>query len=150
MFKDILIQKLAEQNITRNSLAEKAGIKQSSFSRIMTGDIKNPGVHTVAKIAKELNCSIDELIGRKVKGGAKEKDSHQVEERLEFDPKLAATTADAVLNLLDQAEQKVKLEDFLSIAREVYQYSLDKNSDMVDEHFAKWFIKNFFSSKDSN
>ena len=149
MFKDILIQKLAEQNITRNMLAEKAGINQSSFSRIMTGDIKNPGVHTVAKIAQELNCSIDELIGRKVKG-TKGKGNNQESEQLKFDPKLAAATADVVLNLLDQAKQKVKLEDFLSIAREVYQYSLDKNSDTADEHFAKWFIKHFFSSKDTN
>ena len=88
MFKEKLIQKLAEQNITRNSLAEKAGINQSSFSRIMTGDIKNPGVHTVGKIAKELNCSIDELIGRKVKG-AKHEEDNQGPEKLTFDPKLA-------------------------------------------------------------
>ena len=148
MFKDRLAKKLEEQKISRNAFATKIGINQSSFSRIMTGDIKNPGVHTVAKIAKELNCSIDELIGREVKGSLVKEDT-TVSEKLKFDRKLVFDTTDAVLNLLE-AKQNVKFEEFLNIAREVYQYNLEKNSNVTDEHFTKWFIKHFFSSKDTN
>lgn len=114
----------------------------------MTGAIKNPGVHTVAKIAKELNCSIDELIGRNVKS-SKVKEDVQEPEKLKFDRKLVFETTDVVLNLLEE-KQKVKFEEFLSIAKEVYQYNLEKNSDIADEHFTKWFIKHFFSSKDTD
>lgn len=147
MFKDRLLQKLAEQGdkISHTALAKKVGIKQSYFSRIITGGIKNPGVYTVRKIAQELNCSTDELIGRKIKGSASKPKSH----KLEFHSELAFEAINLVLTLLDQSKQSVELDEFFNIAQEVYQYSLDKNSNTVDKVFADWFVKYFIASKAS-
>lgn len=149
VLKENLAKKLAEQEgkITRSMLASKAGISQASFSNIMTGEIKNPGVYIVAKIAKELNCSIDELIGRKAKKG-KQKQDQQISDKVQIKPELALNTAMAVLDLLSKAKKEISFKEFLHVTEEVYKYNIGKNTKAaVDEYFAKWFIEQFINSK---
>lgn len=148
MLKENLAKKLAAQNckITRNALASKAGISQASFSNIMTGEIKNPGVYTVAKIAKELNCSIDELIGRNTQE-SKSKNTSKSIEQINFQSDLALGSAMAVLDLLNKAKQDVSFKEFLHIVATVYKYSIGKKANIVDEYFANWFVQDFIDSK---
>ncbi len=148
MLKDNLAKKLAEQDgkNTRNILASKAGISQASFSNIMTGDIKNPGVYIVAKLAKELNCSIDELIGRNTQVSKSKKTSKGIAPII-FQPDLALKTSMTVLDLLDKTKQDVSFKEFLHITAAVYKYSVGKKENLVDEYFAGWFVQDFLDSK---
>lgn len=50
------------KKMTQNELAEASGIKQATISDIETGDIKNPGIETIKKLAKALNVKIQKLI----------------------------------------------------------------------------------------
>lgn len=150
MLKDNLAKKLAEQGnrITRNTLASKVGISQASFSQIMTGAVKNPGVYTIAKIAKELGCSIDELIGRDAYVSKK---IASETEQIECNPDLALNVATTVLDALEEVTKaEIDFEALLEIISSVYKYSVGKNPDLVDEYFAKWFIQHFIDSMRSN
>ena len=46
-------------------LSSKIGISKEQLRLIIAGKTKNPSVYTVAKIAEVLECSIEELIGKK-------------------------------------------------------------------------------------
>jgi transcriptional regulator with XRE-family HTH domain len=51
-----------KRRLTQDKLAKIADITYTSITKIETGVIKSPSVQTVAKIAKALDISLDELI----------------------------------------------------------------------------------------
>lgn len=51
-----------KKKLTQDKLARLADISYTSITKIETGVIKKPSVQTVAKIAKALGVSVDELI----------------------------------------------------------------------------------------
>ncbi|MBX6362192.1 MAG: helix-turn-helix transcriptional regulator [Acidobacterium ailaaui] len=48
--------------LSQDELARKADVPYTTLTKIETGVIKKPSVYVVAKIAKALNISIEELI----------------------------------------------------------------------------------------
>ncbi|HUT20025.1 MAG TPA: helix-turn-helix transcriptional regulator [Anaerolineae bacterium] len=53
-----------EQGLSQKEAAEAAGIDQSYLSMIESGQRRNPGARIVARLAKVLDVSIDELAAR--------------------------------------------------------------------------------------
>jgi len=51
-----------KNNLTQEKLAIKAGVSYTTLTKIESSVIKRPAVQTIAKIAKAMNISIDELI----------------------------------------------------------------------------------------
>lgn len=47
---------------TVDSLAHESGVTKSRISEIETGVTKNPGVLTVAKLARALRVTVDEIV----------------------------------------------------------------------------------------
>jgi DNA-binding XRE family transcriptional regulator len=57
------IKKLrAKLNLTQDDLARKSGVKYTTLSKIESGVVTKPTVHIIAKIAKALNTSIEDLL----------------------------------------------------------------------------------------
>lgn len=52
----------AKLYLTQDDLARKSGVKYTTLSKIESGVVTKPTVHIMAKIAKALNISLDELI----------------------------------------------------------------------------------------
>ena len=50
-----------KKNLTQDKLARLSDIPYTSITKIETGVIKKPSLQTVAKIARVLNVSLDEL-----------------------------------------------------------------------------------------
>jgi len=48
--------------LSQDEFARKAGIPYTTLTKIETGVIKKPSVFVMAKIAKALNITVDELI----------------------------------------------------------------------------------------
>jgi len=61
--KEILNSLLLKRNISKKSLAKGAGVGQSSFNKITTGETANPQIESVSKIASYLGLTVSELIG---------------------------------------------------------------------------------------
>jgi len=51
-----------KQRLSQEDFAQKSGVKYTTLTKIETGVIKTPSVAIVAKIAKALDVSIEELI----------------------------------------------------------------------------------------
>ena len=51
-----------KRKISQGQLEKMSGIKQAIISQIETEYIHNPGVFTVAKLARGLKCTVDDLI----------------------------------------------------------------------------------------
>jgi len=57
------IKKLrAKLDLTQDDLAKKADIKYTTLMKVESGTVNKPSVQTMAKIAKALAVSIEELI----------------------------------------------------------------------------------------
>lgn len=52
---------LANKEITRKQLSEKSGVSEVTISRIING-VQIPRIGTISKIAKALNCKVEDLI----------------------------------------------------------------------------------------
>jgi len=52
----------AKLNLTQDDLARKSGVKYTTLSKIESGVVTKPTVHIMAKIAKALNVSIEDLL----------------------------------------------------------------------------------------
>ena len=57
------IQKLRKEiGLSQDEFARKADIPYTTLTKIETGVIKKPSVFVVAKVAKALNISVDDLL----------------------------------------------------------------------------------------
>ncbi|MFH1543241.1 MAG: helix-turn-helix transcriptional regulator [Patescibacteria group bacterium] len=54
-----------DKDLTQEELARKANIPYATLMKIENGQVKNPTIKTIYKIAKALNISLDELIDEK-------------------------------------------------------------------------------------
>lgn len=52
----------SRRNLTQAQLARRSGIPQPIISQIETEVVKNPGVKTLAALARALRCTVDDLI----------------------------------------------------------------------------------------
>ena len=53
----------AKKGWTQEKLAREAGISYHTLIKIERGDIRDPRLETVKKLAKALNVSIDQMVG---------------------------------------------------------------------------------------
>jgi len=51
-----------KQGLSQDDLARKAGLKYSTFAKIEGDFVTKPGAQMMAKIAKALNVSIEDLL----------------------------------------------------------------------------------------
>ena len=57
------VKKLRKKNgLTQDALARKADIPYTTLTKLESNVVKKPSVQTIAKIAKALNVSMEELI----------------------------------------------------------------------------------------
>ena len=59
--KTKLMKYMDENKISSSSLSRKAGISSGIIHNIIKSDNSNPTIDSVLKIAKIMNCSLDEL-----------------------------------------------------------------------------------------
>lgn len=52
----------AKLGLTQDALVKKADVKYTTLTKIESGVVKKPSVQTMAKIAKALSVSIEELL----------------------------------------------------------------------------------------
>ena len=62
--KDIRLKR----GMTQEELANRIGISQSQIARYENGD-SEPTLDTLRKLSEELNCTLDELIGKEDRNG---------------------------------------------------------------------------------
>ncbi len=75
-----IIKTLEKHKMSMHELSNKCGVPYSTLHDILNGKAKNPRIDTVSKIAKGLNISIYEILGKEVmdeKGNIKNKEKEK-------------------------------------------------------------------------
>jgi transcriptional regulator with XRE-family HTH domain len=47
---------------TREQIAKEAGVSRMYLYKILNHKVKNPGIETLRRIAKSMNCTVDDLL----------------------------------------------------------------------------------------
>jgi transcriptional regulator with XRE-family HTH domain len=134
IIKDQLNKKMAEQHYNLNSLALKSGLNPSSLRMFYSGAVKSPGIDTLYTLAEFLNCSLDELTGRR-------KFTPPVDKR-EFPwiGDLYKEIVDIVHLYIQEKKYEATLQQTSSFIKEAYIFALEKNKAKIDERFIKWIV----------
>jgi transcriptional regulator with XRE-family HTH domain len=133
--KQKIIKYMKDNNLSSASLSKQAGISSGIVHNIIKSEKPNPTIDSVLKIAKIMDCSLDELL---------ETNS------LDFNPE----TQNIVLPLLKSVcgylcESKYmenkNFNDFCKISNYIYNYCLENDLKEVDNNFAKWYVSKIYS-----
>lgn len=143
--------KLEQKNISIAELERRAGLRHAVIN-ILHGRSKNPSIHTAQAIAKELNCSIEDLLSEK-KDPPIQSDNNLIAKTPEeinnqapaqWDPLLAKKALDTVNNyLVGNSAIPDSTEIFLCV-NEIYKYSLNNGNKNIDPIFVSWVTNRFF------
>jgi len=146
MLRDNLTKKINEKEDNLPTLAHKTGIHYETLLRIVKGDTKNPGVYTIAKLADVLNCSIDELVDRKA---FSETICQKNKKHIKYDKAVLDKVVKYTINLTQYNNlTKCNFIDIISAIIEIYEYSLEHDSNSLDARFSDWFCKKQISKGD--
>lgn len=140
MIKDNIKKRIISTKFESNKslFAREVGVNRDEIVRILSGKIQNPGVHTIAKIAKTLGCSIDELVGGSVP-------SHTLySSAYPFKEELFLRTLDHVLNHIKHNNlcDHVTSGKIISAVDSIYSFSYKNKLSAPDEDFANWTCEN--------
>jgi transcriptional regulator with XRE-family HTH domain len=133
--KETMVNKLKESGMSYSQLGREIGLSRGRIHQIFHAT-DNPGVHTIAKIAKVLNCSIDELLNP-------QKDSYS--KAILKNPELFKESLGELVELAKEQNIELTLEQLIKSTKEIYAYSSQTPTpNKVDRLFASWVFKSNF------
>jgi DNA-binding Xre family transcriptional regulator len=125
---------LHKKNISVTELERRAGIKHAVIN-IMHGRSKNPSAKITFAIAKELDCSIEDLFTDE------ENITPTVTSPL-WDEQIYMDCVSIINLKIKQGKIKPNLDLVLSWVRQAFCYSQSAPSKQVEERFIDWLITN--------
>ncbi len=139
--KQEILSRIEEKNLTIGLLERKAKLPNNTIRNIISGTSKNPGINSLTAIAKVLECSVDELLGKKIE--SRTGISYlRLAEHSELSLELFKEIIDFIESYIKQHKVKISFEDFLFFIKESYIFALNKNSKKVSTSFVEWIIEN--------
>ena len=52
-----------ENGLTTEALSERSGVPKGTLNKLLNGETRNPTAQTLRRLARALNCPLDELCG---------------------------------------------------------------------------------------
>lgn len=127
-------KQLAEKNMTAAELERRTGIPHAVIN-ILHGRSKNPSIRTAQAIAKELGCSVEELLQETP--GIIEIAQQQEQP---WDAELYKQVANIVCECIEKSQLKPAAMLVSKAITEVYIYTLGGPQKIVDRRFVQWLI----------
>ena len=101
-------RRMIAKSLNIQSLEKKAGLKISAVRNILNGTSKKPNVFTLYAIAEALSCSILDLLGSDMTGGA-ESSRNSPNASRPWDSSLFCEIVDLVKKAHDERKSKSKV-----------------------------------------
>lgn len=123
------------------ALERKAGLNVGAVNNILSGSSTNPTAETLMALATAFDCTIDELLGRKVK--ALESQSFNVQSFKDY-----KWNSDLFISISKELDKQIKSRHLppipsdkaLLLINEIYLYSLKKNKEVAEESLIEWLL----------
>lgn len=121
---------LQAKNMTAAELERRTGIPHAVVN-ILHGRSKNPSLRTAQAIAKELGCSVEELLAE-----PKNVDSNNVNWNLDLYQQVFKVVCEQVQKL----NKKPTPEKMAQWLTDIYNYTLGHETLQVDARFVRWLL----------
>ena len=122
------------------ALERRAGLNIGTVNNILIGSSSNPTAETLKAIADAFDCSLDELLGRKIKTNNDKDDNFKNLKEYKWSPELFASIITEFNKQIKDRNLSVSSDKAMFIINEVYIYSLKKNKEIVDETLIEWLL----------
>ena len=141
----INIKNKVQQNKTSVSeLERRAGLKPSTLQNIVLGRSKNPSLDTIMSLARELGCTIDELISPTMDHKFKTTTTEPLIKVI-WNETLFKSIINYISEFLTQHSfSSIAINEVLECIKEIYNYSLKAKVQTMDTKFAEWLIERKF------
>jgi len=131
-------KQLAEKNMTAAELERRTGIPHAVIN-ILHGRSKNPSIRTAQAIAKELGCSVEELLQENPGIINSNQENQQP-----WNAELYKQVANTVCECIEELQLKPAPVLVSKAITEVYNYTLGGPQKIIDHRFVQWLIKRNF------
>ncbi|HSX20036.1 MAG TPA: helix-turn-helix transcriptional regulator [Gammaproteobacteria bacterium] len=125
-------RQLHAQNMTAAELERRTGIPHAVVN-ILHGRSKNPSIKTAQAIAKELGCSVEELLSEGTETAPKQ--NHVWDQRLYTD------TFNTLCKQIQELKLQPSAEQVAQWLTDAYNYALGNKDRNVDIRFIQWLLE---------
>ena len=131
---------LADQSLSANALEKRAGLKASAVQNILHGRSKKPSIDVIASIAKELNCSVEDLMGEGSVSSEKDVLSSQ-----SFELSVIEAICPILFDELKKFNPTIDKSLLMKLLEEIHSYVLKLPNKDVNKAFIEWIVESFLS-----
>lgn len=129
-------RQLHVKNMTAAELERRTGIPHAVVN-ILHGRSKNPSIKTARAIAKELGCSVEELLAEDL----------NIKKNSTWNQELYAKVCDVVLSQIQILQLQPTPKIVGMWLEEVYAYSIESPELTVDQRFVNWLLERNHNSE---
>lgn len=129
---------LQAKNMSAAELERRTGIPHAVVN-ILHGRSKNPSIKTAQAIAKELGCSVEELIAEE--SGMQSNPVQNQSQKQAWNAELYVAVFNAVYKQLQSMQLQPSPEQVGQWLIEVYNYALGSKTPTVDIRFVQWLLE---------
>ena len=130
-------KQLHAKNMTAAELERRTGIPHAVIN-ILHGRSKNPSIRTAQAIAKELGCSVEELINDA---------SEQIQPAQQaWDADLYLQATQAVCNYINKLNLNPTADLVSACIIEVYNYCSQSPQKVIEQRFVQWMVDKTFKT----
>lgn len=127
-------RQLSEQNMSAAELERRTGIPHAVVN-ILHGRSKNPSLRTAQAIAKELGCTVEDLLS----------ENDECIDTGDWNPRIYKKSFEAIFNAVLKAKVQPEPKVLSDCINEVYNYTIGSPTKVVDQRFVDWLLKKNFS-----
>lgn len=134
--QDNIKRQLQAKNMTAAELERRTGIPHAVVN-ILHGRSKNPSIKTAQAIAKELGCSLEDLIGVEspIDGPVEQNTNNS------FDLQLYTNAFNTLCKRVQAANLNPTAQQMSAWLTDIYTYSSGRTDKVIDERFIQWLLE---------
>ena len=122
------------------ALERKAGLNIGTVNNILIGTSSNPTAETLKAIADVFDCSVDELLGRKVKHLGDKDTSLKAFKEYKWSPELYTSIIEELNRQIKNRNLAISSDQVIAMINEIYLYSLKKDKELIDVALVEWLL----------
>lgn len=141
--KESIQSKLSEKRMNMAQLEKQAGLAASSVRKILIGDSANPRIETLTAIAKVFDCTLDELVGKRLISHQKN-DTLPIAKDIKWNKNLIKQIINATCEYIEESQLNKNFDEIMDFIAKSYSYYMMKKNGEFDKDFHDWYILQSF------
>lgn len=134
--KEKIKEKMAELRLSYKEVENKSGIPKNSLWKLINSERFNPTLKTISALSEVFHCSISDLVDPSFTPN-----NTKLKTGLILNKKLYKDCTEAIFSEADKRAIDLNYDDFTLILKELYAFSIKKNSNKSDKFFLEFILE---------